>query len=118
MINANSIKQRSLIASYLKYEKEINIISDKIVETANKGGFMLYIDPMKEFKIPRYECSGILNVFTNAGFITGIKDNAEYEDKGGKLIISWYHDLDKINLLDDYDKLNTIEDESKETGSN
>ena len=106
MINANSIKQRSLIASYLKYEKEINVISDKITEASNNGEFMIYIDSKKEFNIRYNKCSGILNVFTNAGFITGIRDN-------GELIISWFHDLDKIDLLKDYDRFNTEEDESK-----
>ena len=95
MITAKEIKQRSLIAAHLKYEKEINIISDKIKEAADNGGFLIYFDP-KPLKLKRSEWTGILNVFDNAGFDTGISDE--------KLLISWFKDLKEINLLESYEK--------------
>ena len=62
---------------------------------------MLYYDP-KPLRIPKNGWTGILNVFDNAGFITGIKDN--------KLLISWFTDLKDISLLENYNdtKSNTI----------
>lgn len=98
MINAKEIKQRTLIAAHLKYEKAINQISEKIKETADNGGFLIYIDP-KPLKLDRPEWTSILNVFDNAGFDTGISDN--------KLLISWFKDLKEINLLENYEKTET-----------
>lgn len=95
MINAKEIKQRSLIAAYIKYEKAINLISEKIKEAANNGEFLIYIDP-KPLKLKRSEWTGILNVFDNAGFDTGISDE--------KLLISWFKDLKEINLLENYEE--------------
>lgn len=92
-ININEIKQRSLIAVYLKYEEEIEKIYESIKEAADKGEFMIYYNP-KVLKIDRKCWTGILNVFDNIGFTTGIKDD--------KLLISWFYDLKGINLLEDY----------------
>lgn len=96
MINANDIKQRSLIASHIRYEKELDIIGKAIKEAADKGEFMLYYNPNK-LRMKATDCSGILNVLTNAGFTTGIKDN--------KLIISWFDNLKDIDLLKDYEHI-------------
>ncbi len=95
MINDKEIKQRSLIAARIKYEKEINLISEKIKETADNGEFLLYFDP-KPLKIKRSEWTGILNVFDNVGFDTGISDE--------KLLITWFKNLNEINLLENYEK--------------
>ena len=95
MINVNDIKQRALISARLKYEREIEIISDYIKTAADNGEFMLYIDPYP-IKLKRQDWTKVLNVFDNAGFITGIKDN--------KLLISWFNNLKEINLLEDYNE--------------
>lgn len=98
MINSKEIKQRSLISALLKYEKEIEIISNEIKDAANNGLFMIYYDP-KKLRLSRSDWTGILNVFDNAGFNTGIKDN--------KMLISWFSDLKGINLLEDYENEET-----------
>lgn len=96
MINANSIKQRSIIASALKYEVVLEKIEDILKKEADQGKYLVYID-YKKLGIERSDCSSICNVLANVGFNTGITD-----DK--KILISWYHDLDKINLLENYEK--------------
>ena len=95
MIDARDIKQRSIIAALEKYDREINLISDSILQAASRGEFMLYYDA-KRVGIKRNIWTSILNVFNNAGFQTGIKDE--------KLLISWFSDLASISLLEDYSR--------------
>ena len=95
MINVKDIKQRSLIAIREKYKKEIEVISQEIKNAANNGEFMIYYNP-RNLRLERAEWTGILNVFYNLGFITGIKDNK-------LLLISWFDKLNEINLLENYE---------------
>ena len=94
MIGAKEIKQRAIISALEKYEPEINQISKAILEAADRGEFMLYYDPKNLKRVRRQDWTAILNTFDNAGYKTGIKD--------GKLLISWFHDLSEINLLETY----------------
>lgn len=95
MITAKEIKQRSIIAAIEKYKKEIELISNAITLAADEGKFMIYFDA-KAAKIKRDIWTAILNVFDNAGFKTGIKND--------KLLITWFSDLKEIDLLEDYEK--------------
>jgi len=97
MITTKEIKQRSIIAAIEKYKKEIELIliSNAIILAADEGKFMIYFDA-KAAKIKRDTWTAILNAFDNVGFKTGIKNE--------KLLISWFSDLEEIDLLENYEK--------------
>lgn len=104
MITANSIKQRSLIASLENFKSEIEKVEELIKSAADQGLYMISFDPEKNGLNRRAEdCSGILNVFKNKGFTVGIKKLETIKAKS-IILISWYDDLDKINLLENYEE--------------
>lgn len=99
ILNVNSVKQRAIISSRILYEEKIKEIEKAIEEEANKGHFCLLFTKNKCGRLTDNQCSSILNVFANAGFSTGFK--------GQDLFISWWDNLDKIDLLEDYETRKT-----------